>query len=121
MLFITNMIIAFRGICVALLVASHALGAVVTHNHLHHEHPERLEDGTLGGRGMHHYHEDGEHNVEFDHEAILGSVKTAEEFDNLPPAVAKQRLGELVKKMDRNADQFVDRHELKAWILRSFE
>lgn len=104
-----------------LLVAVPSFGAVVTHNHGHHTHnKERLEDGAFAGRDIHHHGDDGEHNVEFDHEAILGSVKTAEEFDNLSPAEAKKRLAILVRKMDRNADQFVDRHELKAWILRSF-
>ena len=62
----------------------------------------------------------GEHHNEFDHEAILGSVKEAEEFDTLPPEESKRRLGLLVQKMDLNADEFVDRHELKAWIMRSF-
>lgn len=63
----------------------------------------------------------GEHHSEFDHEAILGSVKEAEEFDSLPPEESKRRLGLLVRKMDLNSDGFVDRHELKAWILRSFK
>jgi len=62
-----------------------------------------------------------EHHSEFDHEAILGSVKEAEEFDNLPPEESKKRLAILVTKMDLNSDEFVDRHELKAWILRSFK
>lgn len=62
----------------------------------------------------------GEHHNEFDHEAILGSVKEAEEYDSLPPEESKRRLGLLVQKMDLNSDGFVDRHELKAWILRSF-
>lgn len=64
--------------------------------------------------GEHHY-------TEFDHEAILGSVKEAEEFDNLPPEESKRRLGVLVQKMDTNGDGYIDRHELKAWILRSFK
>lgn len=51
----------------------------------------------------------------------MGSVKEAEEFDNLPPEESKRRLRLLVKKMDTNSDEFVDRHELKAWILRSFK
>lgn len=63
----------------------------------------------------------GEHHSEFDHEAIIGSVKEAEEFDNLPPEESKRRLGLLVQKMDLNNDGFIDRHELKAWILRSFK
>lgn len=66
-------------------------------------------------------HFSGEHHNEFDHEAIIGSVKEAEEFDNLPPEESKRRLGLLVIKMDTNDDRFIDRHELKAWILRSFK
>lgn len=63
----------------------------------------------------------GEHHSEFDHEAIIGSVKEAEEFDNLAPEESKRRLGLLVQKMDLNADLFIDRHELKSWILQSFK
>lgn len=63
----------------------------------------------------------GEHHNEFDHEAIIGSVKEAEEFDNLSPEESKKRLSLLVQKMDLNSDLFVDRHELKAWIIRSFK
>lgn len=66
-------------------------------------------------------HHAGAHHSEFDHEAILGSYKDAEEFDNLPADESKSRLAVLVTKMDTNSDQFVDRHELKAWILRSFK
>lgn len=47
-------------------------------------------------------------------------MKEAEEFDSLPPEESKRRLGLLVQKMDSNGDGFVDRDELKAWILRSF-
>lgn len=50
----------------------------------------------------------------------MGSVKEAEEFDSLSPVESKKRLGVLVTKMDLNGDRYVDRHELKAWILRSF-
>lgn len=51
----------------------------------------------------------------------LGSTKEAEEFDNLPPEEAKQRLKILVEKMDLNKDQIIERGELKAWIMRSFK
>ncbi|XP_074105543.1 reticulocalbin-2 [Cotesia typhae] len=80
---------------------------------------ERLEDGAFSPRDNYHY-VDGEHHNEFDHEAILGSVKEAEEFDKLPVAESKKRLRILLNKMDLNGDQFIERHELKAWILRSF-
>jgi hypothetical protein len=54
-----------------------------------------------------------DHHNEFDHEAIIGSAKEAEEFHDLPPEESKRRLALLVKKMDLNQDGFVDRHELK--------
>ncbi|XP_057337670.1 reticulocalbin-2 [Microplitis mediator] len=84
-----------------------------------HKGNERLEDGAFSPRDSDHY-VDGEHHNEFDHEAILGSVKEAEEFDKLPVAESKKRLRILLEKMDLNGDEFIERHELKAWILRSF-
>lgn len=47
--------------------------AGVTHTHKHEKHnsKERLKDGIYAARDAHHL-EDGEHNVEFDHEAIIG-------------------------------------------------
>lgn len=92
-----------------------AVSAGVPHSHHHSHSKERVEDGA-----HHHQDADGTHHSEFDHEAILGSVKEAEEFDSLSPVESKRRLGVLVTKMDLNGDKFVDRHELKAWILRSF-
>ena len=73
-----------------------------------------LEDGSYRSRDA------SKDEAEFDHESILGSVKEAEEFDQLSPEESKKRLAILVKKMDLNYDEFIDRHELKAWILRSF-
>lgn len=108
-------------VCVAIFVflSIWNVDAATTHKHVHGS-KERLEDGTYSPRDAHHHGEDGEHNVEFDHEAILGSVKEAEEFDQLSPEESKKRLAVLITKMDLNADEFIDRHELKAWILRSF-
>lgn len=61
--------------------------AASAHIHSHqHNKPgsnERTEDGAFSPRDMDHY-AGGEHHQEFDHEAILGSVKEAEEFDKLP-------------------------------------
>lgn len=118
---------AFMSISLSLLVvfALHTslCQSATTHKHGHSMgtgSKERLEDGSYSPRDAHHHGEDGEHNVEFDHEAILGSVKEAEEFDSLSPEESKKRLRLLVEKMDLNNDHFVDRHELKAWILRSF-
>ncbi|MCL4110292.1 UNVERIFIED_CONTAM: hypothetical protein GTU68_006569 [Idotea baltica] len=88
-------------------------------HHLHNSHKEREEDGARSPRDHSHFN-DGEHKNEFDHESILGSVKEAEEFDDLPPAEAKRRLEILLKKMDRNKDISIDQKELHSWILRSF-
>ncbi|XP_035734514.1 reticulocalbin-2-like isoform X2 [Vespa mandarinia] len=90
-----------------------------THQHNRGEGNERTQDGAFSPRGMDHYVGD-EHHQEFDHEAILGSVKDAEEFDKLPVEESRRRLGILLTKMDLNNDNFIERNELKAWILRSF-
>merc|ERR1719284_950100 len=80
---------------------------------------EREADGAYSPRDK--KHGDGEgHNAKFDHEAILGSEKEAEEFEHLSPEVAKARLRALATKMDRNLDGKIDKKELQAWILRSF-
>ncbi|XP_059617293.1 reticulocalbin-2 [Phlebotomus argentipes] len=96
-----------------------AVLSATTHKHTHSSNKERMEDGSYSPKNAHHF-DGGEHHSEFDHEAILGSVKEAEEFDNLTPEEAQRRLSVLVLKMDLNTDGFIDRHELKAWILRSF-
>lgn len=106
-------------ILVALVGFQWSLGAT-THKHEKHTSKERLKDGSYSPRDAHH-NENGEHHVEFDHEAIIGNVKEAQEYDTLSPEESKKRLAVLVKLMDRNEDEFVDRHELKAWILRSFK
>lgn len=92
----------------------------VMHGHNNEIHKEREADGAFSPRDHSHYSESGEHNIAFDHEAILGSHAEAEEFDSLPPEKAKERLGLLLKKMDLNGDGQINRQELKAWILRSF-
>ncbi|KAG8229830.1 hypothetical protein J437_LFUL008798 [Ladona fulva] len=84
-----------------------------------HSGREREQDGGYSPRDHNHI-VDGEHHTEFDHEAILGSVKEAEEFDQLPPEEARKRLAVLLKKMDLDGDERISRKELKAWILRSF-
>ncbi|XP_026737924.1 reticulocalbin-2 [Trichoplusia ni] len=80
---------------------------------------ERDSDGSFRARDYEHYGDSG-HNSEFDHEAILGSVREAEEFDKLSPDESKRRLGQLLPKMDLNGDGQIDRQELKQWILKSF-
>lgn len=88
-------------------------------HHLHNAQKEREADGTRTPRDHGHY-SNGEHNADFDHEAILGSVKDAEEYDQLPAMEAKRRLEILLVKMDRDNDKHIDRKELHSWILRSF-
>lgn len=95
--------------------------AAVMHSHSHSLNKEREEDGAFSPKDKHHRTGSGEHHSEFDHEAILGSYKEAEEFDQLSPEESKKRLGILLLKMDLNGDKHVDRKELKAWILRSFK
>lgn len=90
------------------------------HSHVHGHGGEREADGAFSPRDHFHY-EGEEHNVEFDHEAILGSTKDAEEFDHLPAEEAKRRLAILLKKMDLNGNNVITPTELKQWILRSFK
>ncbi|XP_034097385.1 reticulocalbin-2 [Drosophila sulfurigaster albostrigata] len=97
-------------------------GAVASpHKHEKHTSKERIKDGVYVPRDAHHHGEHGEHNVEFDHEAIIGNTKEAQEFDTLTPEESKRRLAILIRMMDLNKDEYIDRHELKAWILRSFK
>lgn len=73
--------------------------------------------------GAQHIDSKGNHIDDYDHQAILGSKKTAKDFDNLSAEESKKRLRNLVTKrggMDFNRDGFVDILELKDWILKSF-
>lgn len=82
-------------------------------------HRERESDGAFGNRADNHY-KDGQHHTNFDHEAIIGSAKQAEEYDHLPPKEAKKLLQVLLEKMDLNDDKFINTREMHDWILRSF-
>ncbi|GAB6021670.1 hypothetical protein CHUAL_004252 [Chamberlinius hualienensis] len=89
-------------------------GAYSPRRHLHPQGSSRIEEFDN--------HIDGdEHHSEFDHEAILGSRETAEEFDSLLPEEAKKRLVVLATSMDVNKDKEIDRDELIQWILSSFK
>lgn len=109
--------IIFAFVAIVLLSATTAAS---THKHSKHTSKERLQDGVYSPRDAKHNEVD-EHHVEFDHEAIIGSVKEAGEFDQLSHEEAKDRLEVIIKQMDYNQDYFIDRHELKSWILRSFK
>lgn len=66
------------------------------------------------------HYKDGEHNPDYDHEAVLGSKESEEEYSKMDPEEAKARLGDLVDKMDTNSDGFVSKQELAGWIEHSF-
>lgn len=91
----------------------------VTQLHTSRGNAEREDDGAYSPRDKQH-NVDGVHHSDFDHEAILGSHKEAEEFDTLSPEESKQRLSILLTKMDLNKDGVISKQELKSWILRSF-
>ena len=55
----------------------------------------------------------------FDHEAILGSAREAEEFDSLPPEEAKAKLAALIKKMDRDQDNRISKKVRLATLTRA--
>ena len=78
-------------IALTVLTCLHLVFAAVPHSHSHKESGERTQDGAYSPRDHGHYNKDG-HDSSFDHEAILGSAKDAEEFDQLPPEEAKRRL-----------------------------
>lgn len=48
------------------------LGAVASHKHEKYDSKERLKDGIFRPPDAHHY-ENSQHNVQFDHEAIIGN------------------------------------------------
>ncbi|BES88630.1 EFh [Nesidiocoris tenuis] len=118
-------LIAMQGAAICLVVVlslctTYTKCASMAHHHTHQTNKERVEDGGFAPRD-HEHMKSGEHHSEFDHEAILGSVKEAEEYDHLPSDEAKRRLAILLVKMDLNRDEYIDRKELTAWILRSFK
>ncbi|KAJ1520096.1 hypothetical protein ONE63_004318 [Megalurothrips usitatus] len=94
-----------------------SVSAASAHIHSH----EREADGAMLPDEHNRIHREHQSHSEFDHEAILGSVKEAEEFDHLSPDESKRRLGILLSKMDVNGDKNIDRSELHAWIMRSFK
>ncbi|KRT78629.1 HLH domain-containing protein [Oryctes borbonicus] len=106
---------------IVLIYLNYICDCAVMHSHSSHLNRERVEDGAYSPRDRGHVSESDEHNSDFDHEAILGSIKDAEEFDHLTPAESKRRLGILLQKMDLDGDKAITRQELRAWILRSFK
>ncbi|XP_075047426.1 calumenin-like isoform X2 [Mixophyes fleayi] len=64
-----------------------------------------------------HQHDDSQ-DFQYDHEAFLGKEE-AKTFDQLTPEESKERLGNLVNKIDKDKDGFVTGEELKDWITHS--
>lgn len=50
-----------------------AYAGITPHKHEKDTSKERVKDGIYQARDAHH-HENGEHNVQFDHEAIIGGL-----------------------------------------------
>jgi len=93
------------------------IGYISTNPHVHKLNKERVEDAFQSS-----HYPNGQHNSEFDHEAVLGSRDKAKEFDNLSPSESKNALRILVANgMDVNKDGFVDKQELNAWLVKSFK
>lgn len=63
-----------------------------------------------------HEHFTGDHhNTQYDHEAFLGKDQ-AQEFEQMTRTDAKNKLGLIVDKVDKDKDGFVTIQELKDWI-----
>ncbi|CAD6189820.1 unnamed protein product [Caenorhabditis auriculariae] len=78
---------------------------------------ERETDGAAARMNRHVHEAKGNHHA--DHQAVLGSKKTAEEFDSLPVEEAQRRLRILAKKMDNDKDGFIEQEELVSWVKSS--
>jgi len=102
---------------VLIILFTHNTQEAAHKNKHENHHAERESDGAFSPR--HHSKDGNDHS--FDHEAIIGSKKEAEQFEDLSPEEAKDRLKILLTKMDRDKDSSIDRKELYSWILRSFK
>ncbi|CAL8074452.1 unnamed protein product [Calicophoron daubneyi] len=64
-----------------------------------------------------HFADDPErHNVDFDHEAFLGS-ETVQEFSRLTPEQSREKLREIVKRIDTDGDGKITEAEMKQWVI----
>lgn len=79
--------------------------------HVHHKHEKAFSDG---------HYMDGEHNAEFDRDALFGGENDAGEFAKLKPEEQQLRLKSLIRKMDADSDGYITKDELSAWIQQSF-
>lgn len=67
------MLIRFHSLALfSLIILTCYVNAAVMHSHSVVSHRERESDGAYSPRDHSHYSESGEHDSEFDHEAIIG-------------------------------------------------
>lgn len=66
------------------------------------------------------HYQEGMHNVEFDHEAILGSLDGDDDFSKISAHEAKRKLAVLLSKMDTSGDGYISKKEISDWVLASF-
>lgn len=71
----------------------------------------RVKDEALSDKK---HFDANDHNADYDHEAFLG--EEAKTFDQLTPEESKERLGKIVDKIDRDANNLISKEELKSWI-----
>ncbi|XP_043933398.1 reticulocalbin-2 [Protopterus annectens] len=93
----------------AVLVVS-SIMTVLCSAHLAHKHSHLSEE----------HYVDGEHNADYDREALFGGEEEAEEFTKLSPEEQQERLKVIVKKIDADSDGFLSEEELTEWIQQSF-
>ena len=79
-----------------------------------------LRETVDHGPHVPHKSEDGTHNQQYDHQAVLGSEDLEEEFDRLSPEESRSRLKKLVESHDKDQDGYITRQELIDWIVASF-
>ncbi|GBO99288.1 Reticulocalbin-2 [Eumeta japonica] len=91
-----------------------AYAGITPHKHEKHTSKERVKDGIYQARDAHH-HENGDHNVEFDHEAI---IEAAENHDKEWLIAEKERFD---KDYDLNSDGVLSGNEVLGWIVPSNE
>lgn len=94
---------------VCLVLMACAMGWGIEHAHHGHHGPSVAHQGP-----------EGHHNEDYDHQAILGSEAMDDEFEHLPPGLAREKLRDLVIEHDLNHDGLIDRKEMLKWITNSF-
>lgn len=101
-------------ILLILIVVQATIGVAIPTDHGKHG---QRRHGRLSDEE--HYQSGDEHNIDYDHEAFLGSDTQADEFDQLTPEESKARLTKIIERMDSNHDGNITEAELKTWIFQS--